>query len=126
MPYSASYSATKHAVNGLVKSVRGELQGTGVRIWAACPGRTESEFSQVAMGSAGDSYKMPKGESTEKVVRAIVRGLDGKKTFVMPSLTAKACVAMNRWCPKFLDFLVSRWARKHRVPGLAENQTRHP
>src|SRR5262249_16689309 len=52
MPYSACYAATKHAVNGLVKSVRGELKGTGVRIWAACPGRTESEFSQVAMGAA--------------------------------------------------------------------------
>ena len=48
MPYSAVYVASKHAVNGLVKSLRYELRGTGVRVWAACPGRTESEFSQVA------------------------------------------------------------------------------
>ena len=47
---SAVYVASKHAVNGLVKSLRYELWGTGVRVWAACPGRTESEFRQVALG----------------------------------------------------------------------------
>ena len=35
---SAVYVASKHAVNGLVKSLRYELWGTGVRVWAACPG----------------------------------------------------------------------------------------
>jgi short-subunit dehydrogenase len=38
LPYSAAYVASKHAVNGLVKSLRYELQGSGVRVWAACPG----------------------------------------------------------------------------------------
>src|SRR5262249_14506698 len=45
---SAVYVASKHAVNGLVKSLRYELSGTGVRVWAACPGRTVSEFTAVA------------------------------------------------------------------------------
>ena len=42
IPYSAVYVASKHAVNGLVKSMRYELKGTGVRVWAACPGRTRA------------------------------------------------------------------------------------
>lgn len=125
MPYSATYAATKHAVNGLVSSVKGELKGTGVRIWAACPGRTESEFSRMAMGPAGESYRMPRGESTERIVGAIVKGLDGRSTFLMPSMTAKACVTMTRWMPGLLDWMVGRWARKHRVPGLATGQPRH-
>ncbi len=50
---SAVYVASKHAVNGLVKSLRYELWGTGVRVWAACPGRTASEFRQVALGELG-------------------------------------------------------------------------
>lgn len=123
MPYSAAYSASKHAVNGLVKSARGELKGTGVRIWAACPGRTTSEFSTVAMGPSGQTYKMPKGEPTERIVRAIVKGLDSRKPFIMPSLTARVCVGMSRWCPGFLDYLVGRWARKNRVPGLSTKQS---
>jgi short-subunit dehydrogenase len=122
MPYSAAYAASKHAVNGLVKSVRGELKGTGVRIWAACPGRTTSEFSRAAMGSSGQTYKMPEGEPTERIVRAIVKGLDRKAAFIMPSLTAQACVGMTRWCPGFFDYLIGRWARKNRVPGLSTKQ----
>ena len=35
--HSAVYAASKHAINGLVKSLRYELRGTGVRVWAACP-----------------------------------------------------------------------------------------
>jgi short-subunit dehydrogenase len=125
MPYSASYAATKHAVNGLVSSVRGELKGTGVRIWAACPGRTLSEFSEVASGRSGGSYRMPKGEPTERVVREIVKGLDSRKTFIMPSMTARACVFLARRQPWLLDWLIGRWARKHRVPTLVETQDRH-
>ena len=53
MADSAVYVASKHAVNGLVKSLRYELSGTGVRVWAACPGRTVSEFSEVAGGKTG-------------------------------------------------------------------------
>lgn len=83
---SAVYVASKHAVNGLVKSLRYELWGTGVRVWAACPGRTQSEFRQVAMG---DAYRavvnLSNGEPTTKIARAIVKGIDGRSTFLMPS-----------------------------------------
>src|SRR5262249_58807193 len=43
LPYSTAYVASKHTINDLVKSLHYELRGTGVRVWAACPGRTESE-----------------------------------------------------------------------------------
>ena len=84
---SAVYVASKHAVNGFVKSLAYELRGTGVRVWAACPGRTESEFRQVALGDNARGATGPsQGESVAKVVRAIVRGIDGRSTFLMPSL----------------------------------------
>ncbi len=72
LPYSAVYVAAKHAVNGLVKSVRYELAGSGVSVWAACPGQTVSEFRAVA--GSGLSNDVGRGaESTEKVVASIVR-----------------------------------------------------
>ena len=61
LPYSAVYVASKHAVNGLVKSLRYELHGTGVRVWAACPGRTESEFAERAMAVDELKGPVPKG-----------------------------------------------------------------
>jgi short-subunit dehydrogenase len=112
LPYSAVYVASKHAVNGLVKSLRYELQGTGVRVWAACPARTESEFSQRAMGVDELRGPIPRGAATDKVVRTIVRGLDGRRVFLMPNAAAWAVVALAHWCPWLFDWVMRRWAAR--------------
>jgi short-subunit dehydrogenase len=39
-PYSAVYSATKHAIAGLTHALRGELSGTGVKVCVVYPGVT--------------------------------------------------------------------------------------
>lgn len=49
-PYSALYSATKHAVTGLSHALRGELSGTGVKVCAVYPAVTRSEFFTVSGG----------------------------------------------------------------------------
>ena len=49
-PYSALYSATKHAVTGLSHALRGELSGTGVKVCAVYPAVTTSEFFSVSGG----------------------------------------------------------------------------
>jgi uncharacterized protein len=113
MPYSAVYVATKHAVNGLVKSVGYELRGTGVRIWAACPGQTDSEFFSVAVGSTLRGASGPRGEPTDKIVRAIVRGLEKRSAFVIPSFKAWMIVELAHWLYGPFDWLVGRVA-----PGL--------
>jgi short-subunit dehydrogenase len=122
-PYDAVYVATKHAVNGLVKSLRYELHGTGVRVWAACPSRTESEFSQVAMGDETLKGPLPKGESTEKVVRGIVRGLDRRSGFVYPSAIARTTTALAHWLPGLFDWWMARWAPGHFEHEI--NRARH-
>jgi short-subunit dehydrogenase len=43
MPYSAAYSACKHALVGLSHALRGELSGTGVKISVVYPGATATE-----------------------------------------------------------------------------------
>ena len=78
---------SKHAVDGLVKCLRAELRGTGVRVWAACPGRTASEFASVALGRPGGAGRKS-GEPTAKIVRNILKGLDRDRRFVLPSLQA--------------------------------------
>jgi short-subunit dehydrogenase len=110
LPYSAVYVASKHAVNGLVKSLSYELRGTGVRVWAACPGQTESEFFQVALGDGERRGPLPKGTSTARVVRAIVRHLDGRKTFVFPSNQAWLTVTLAHWLPGPFDWFMARWS----------------
>ncbi len=106
---STIYVATKHAVNGLVKSLRYELAGTGVRVWAACPGRTVSEFTEVAGGKTGKSHSWPGREPTDRVVRGIVRGLSGRRGFVMPTWRAWSIVTVARWLPIPFDWIMTRF-----------------
>ena len=67
-PYSAVYSATKHAVTGLSHAIRGELSGTGVKVCAVYPAVTDSEFFQISRGKmAGLVY--PAGWVANLIVR---------------------------------------------------------
>ena len=122
---SAVYVASKHAVNGLVKSLRYELWGTGVRVWAACPGRTASEFRQVALGDRGGEVgRLPTGEPTAKIVRAIVRGLDRRSTFVLPSWRAWIVVTVAHWLSAPFDWIMCRWSPGSYKDVLAQPATR--
>ena len=114
---SAVYAASKHAVNGLVKSLRYELAGTGVRVWAACPGRTVSEFSAAA-GGAARAPSWPGREPTERVVRGMLRRLDGRRAFVFPTWRAWLVVTLASWFPAPVDWLMARLG-----PGSSR---RHP
>jgi len=49
-PYSALYSATKHAVTGLSHALRGELSGTGIKVCTVYPAVTATEFFSVSGG----------------------------------------------------------------------------
>lgn len=118
LPYSATYVATKHAVNGLVKSLRYELRGTGVRVWAACPNRTESEFHAAALSRPlpeGNGRPLRSGfaEPTDRVARGIVRGLDRRGGFVFPTLAARAVVEAAFWLPWPYEWFMNRWAPGH-------------
>jgi short-subunit dehydrogenase len=103
-------------VNGLVKSLRYELRGTGVRVWAACPGRTESEFYRRAL-TAGEPLAVtgpiPRADPTDRVVRAIVKGLDGRRTFLVPSAASATLVGLAHWLPRPFDWWMERWAPGH-------------
>jgi short-subunit dehydrogenase len=55
-PYSAVYSATKHAVVGLSHALRGELSGTGVKVCVVYPGVTKTDFFDSTEAPVGPMY----------------------------------------------------------------------
>ena len=66
-PYSAVYSATKHAVVGFSHALRGELSGTGVKVCVVYPASTATEFFAETEAPIGPQY------SASWVANAIVR-----------------------------------------------------
>jgi NAD(P)-dependent dehydrogenase (short-subunit alcohol dehydrogenase family) len=60
-PHTAVYSASKHAVIGLTKSVAIECTGTGVRVNCVCPGLIESRMlGAIFHGRYGSTVTPPK------------------------------------------------------------------
>jgi short-subunit dehydrogenase len=55
-PYSAVYSATKHAVVGFSHALRGELSGTGVKICVVYPASTDTGFFAETEAPIGPQY----------------------------------------------------------------------
>ena len=55
-PYSAVYSATKHAVVGFSHALRGELSGTGVKVCVVYPASTETGFFAETEAPIGPQY----------------------------------------------------------------------
>jgi short-subunit dehydrogenase len=114
MPYSATYVATKHAVDGLVRSLRYELAGTRVRVWAAQPGRTESEFHTRALGQGEPvEGRTPHAAPVDRVALGILRGLDRDVAFLAPTWTAWWPLLAARLFPKTFDRVMTRWAPGH-------------
>ncbi|RUL85013.1 SDR family NAD(P)-dependent oxidoreductase [Tautonia sociabilis] len=115
LPYSSAYAASKHAINGLVRSLRYELAGSGVRVWATCPNRTESEFHAVALGQRpGDApRRAPYAEPTDRVVRQMVRAIDRRMAFHFPGTSARWVVEASRLLPGPFDWFMRTWAPAH-------------
>jgi short-subunit dehydrogenase len=97
-PNMAVYYATKAFVLSFTEALHHELQGTGIRVSALCPGPTESEFGEVA-GSKSPALERIKGPA-DAVVRAGLKGLDSNKAVVVPGLPNKITSQMNRFLPR--------------------------
>jgi 3-hydroxybutyrate dehydrogenase len=83
--YVSAYSAAKHAVIGLVRSLALELASTGVTVNAVCPGFTETDL----VAGSIDTIMSKTGRTKEQAV-AELASHNPQKRLIQPSEVADA------------------------------------
>ncbi len=99
VPFLATYAATKAFVLSLTEALATELEGTGVKVQALCPGNIPTEFQQVA-GTEGVAFTRTPSMSAAAVAEASLRALDRGPVIVIPGLRDRILVAFQRLVPR--------------------------
>jgi short-subunit dehydrogenase len=92
LPKRATYVGTKAFINTFSQLLAGELEGTGVRVQALCPGIVATEFHEV-VGLAPGAYPASMVMSPEDVVQASLAGLALGEVVCVPTLEDSALLA---------------------------------
>jgi hypothetical protein len=96
VPYLSTYAATKAFARFFALGVGAEVARFGVKVTALCPGRTESEFFEVADAA---KFRGPGVQSAEKVARIGIHALASGQHTISPKLSGKFRSFLVRFLP---------------------------
>lgn len=100
MPHMAVYAASNSAILALGEGAAEELRNDQVQVLTVCPGGMQTKFQKTA------GVKEKEGErlmSPDQVADALLKGLAGHRTLIMPSLRSKSMALVARIMPRALN-----------------------
>jgi 3-hydroxybutyrate dehydrogenase len=89
IPYSSAYSASKHALLGLTRSLALELARYGITANAICPGWVETDMVQNAVANI-----VAKTGRSEEAARASILALAGQPRMITPEQVAAVALRL--------------------------------
>lgn len=133
MPDYGLYSSTKAALTHVCRSMRCELDGTGVAVSSVHPVTTRTEFFEVsgresggrhgpALRDDGTPTHAPRMfvQPPERVARAVVRCLRRPRAEVWTTVVGRLACGIFELCPPIYDLVLrSEIRRKKRESGVA-------
>jgi short-subunit dehydrogenase len=114
LPFHATYSATKFALNAIGKGAGVELQKEGIHVLTVCPGYVRTAFSENAV--RGNELKKVRpasvrGIPAERVARATLRGYLKQKREVIVPWTMHVPVKLYQLFPALVEWAMGRMAK---------------
>jgi short-subunit dehydrogenase len=104
VPYFCAYAASKAFLNSFTLGLAEELAGSNVHITLLAPGKTMSEFFQVA-GMANSPFLQRNVMSAEDVARQTLRALQRGRRLLVPGCLNRLSLLAARFLPGAL----TRW-----------------
>ena len=113
LPGRSGYCASKHALHGFFRSLRLELGDQGLRVLLVCPSFVRTNLQTRALGGDGEVTAHPQSTIGKQALpgataRAIVRAAARNRKLLVLSPAGKAARFMDRLCPSFYEWFVSR------------------
>jgi short-subunit dehydrogenase len=116
VPYLATYAATKAFLLSFTEALAYELEGTGVRVQALCPGNIPTEFQRVA-GTEQVAFSRTPPMGASEVAEASLRALESSRVVVVPGRRDRASVALQRFVPRAIVLRVAARLFAPPAPG---------
>ncbi|TVQ63893.1 MAG: SDR family NAD(P)-dependent oxidoreductase [Phycisphaerales bacterium] len=131
LPYFGVYSATKAAQHHIGRSLRLEIEPTGVKVSTVHPVGTKTEFFDVAqrrswdgaqsLSDHGPSWML---QSPERVANAVLRGLRRPKPEIWTSPFVRYGMVFAGAFPRLADLGVRKMVREHEAKRSGVAKTR--
>ena len=102
LPYMATYGATKAFVLSFTEALAEELQGTGARAMALCPGPVETEFFTIAGTTDYHRRSRPLVITPERCVADALHAFDRGSAMCVPGLLNEMLAQGPRFVPRAL------------------------
>lgn len=114
LPFHATYSATKFALNAIGKAAGVELKGDGIQVLTVCPGYVRTGFSDNSVRGSELKKVRPgsvRGITAERVARATLQGYRKKKQEVIVPWTMHIPVKLFQLFPGLVEWAMGRMAK---------------
>ena len=108
LPFHASYSATKFALNAIGKAAGVELKKDGIHVLTVCPGYVRTAFGENAIRGTELKKVRPgsvRGITAERVARATLRGYLKQKREVIVPWTMQVPVKLYQMFPSLVEWV---------------------
>lgn len=113
LPFHATYSASKFALNAISKAVRVELRRDGIHVLTICPGYVRTAFSENSVRGRELKRVRPgavRGITAERVAHAAWGGYRRRKREVIVPWTMHVPIKLYQLFPGLVEWAMGRMA----------------